>query len=107
MVGAGVSNPALRSSVIISLGSVLLWYALSIGLTYYNRWLLKSYGFHYPLTLTMIHMAVNWTLCWIIRAIDEARTNRPRTVLGWKHMITKVGQQTSRAFGVGPIVLTH
>ncbi|EDL96461.1 solute carrier family 35, member C2, isoform CRA_a [Rattus norvegicus] len=40
----------------LTLGLVLLYYCFSIGITFYNKWLTKS--FHFPLFMTMLHLAV-------------------------------------------------
>eukprot|EP00040_Diaphanoeca_grandis_P016336 m.84250 g.84250 ORF g.84250 m.84250 type:complete len:378 (+) comp25727_c0_seq1:172-1305(+) len=35
---------------------VLLWYIFSIGITFYNKWLFTWHGFHFPLSVTTVHM---------------------------------------------------
>jgi len=38
-------------------GYVLFWIACSAGVILYNKWILTVWEFHFPITLTMWHMA--------------------------------------------------
>lgn len=40
----------------ISVCYVLMWYAFSLGMTFFNKWLFEVYNFHFPLVVTTIHM---------------------------------------------------
>lgn len=37
-------------------GYVGFWIATSAGVILYNKWILTTWGFHFPITLTMWHM---------------------------------------------------
>nr|XP_056700932.1 solute carrier family 35 member C2 [Euleptes europaea] len=48
-------------------GLVLLYYAFSIGITFYNKWIMKSFGF--PLFMTLLHLLVIFALSGAARAL--------------------------------------
>ncbi|XP_013199486.1 solute carrier family 35 member C2 [Amyelois transitella] len=52
---------------LLSLGLILLYFSLSIGLTFYQGWLLKE--FSYPLTVVMYHLVVKWMLSVLVRTV--------------------------------------
>jgi solute carrier family 35 protein C2 len=54
--------------VLLSLLCALFWYMFSIGLTFYNKWLFRTYDLHFPLTVTSWHMVTNFLFSWICRA---------------------------------------
>lgn len=39
-----------------TIGAVLCWYSSNIGVLLFNKYLLSSYGFTYPIFLTLCHM---------------------------------------------------
>eukprot|EP01137_Pigoraptor_chileana_P006545 Opistho-2@51034 len=57
-------------------GYVLFWYILSIGLTFFNKWMYSSYGLKYPLSITTIHFLYG------LGAASFARWMRTRWSLG-------------------------
>ncbi|XP_042318119.1 solute carrier family 35 member C2 isoform X1 [Sceloporus undulatus] len=63
--GGGVGLPflLLRGSGVA--GLVLLYYGFSIGITFYNKWLLKSFSF--PLFMTLLHLLVIFLLSGLAR----------------------------------------
>ena len=42
--------------------AIALWISLSVSVILQNKWILHSYGFSYPITLTMVHMAFGATI---------------------------------------------
>ena len=46
-----------RLSSLWTLGLIALWYICNIGVLLLNKYLLSSYGFRYPIFLTMCHMS--------------------------------------------------
>lgn len=64
---------------LLSLGLILIYFALSIGLTFYQRWLLKD--FHYPLTVVMYHLIVKWMLSLLVRFVLCMVTGTPQLLL--------------------------
>lgn len=55
---------ALQTTVIIS-----IYFVLSVGLTFYQKWLFKSYGFNFPLGAVICHLVVKFLLSALIRCI--------------------------------------
>ncbi|XP_077302562.1 solute carrier family 35 member C2 [Arctopsyche grandis] len=62
-----------------SLLLILLYFTLSISLTFYQRWLLK--GFHFPLSVVVYHLVVKFCLSALIRGILYLYTGTPRVAL--------------------------
>ena len=63
---------------------IVLWITLSAGIILYNKWILNSFGFPFPVALTMIHMA----LCSLTRSMAQqvftsAVQMRGVNFLGW------------------------
>ncbi|CAG6021052.1 unnamed protein product [Menidia menidia] len=73
-----------------TVGLVLLYYVFSIGITFYNKWLMK--GFHYPLFMTLVHLTIIFSLSaltrWVYTAVCGA--GKPRVVLSWRDYLFKV-----------------
>lgn len=65
--------------IILSLSLILVYFSLSISLTFYQRWLLKD--FHFPLTVVMYHLIVKWILSVVIRTLLHIYTGIPQLVL--------------------------
>ncbi|XP_049885318.1 solute carrier family 35 member C2 [Pectinophora gossypiella] len=82
---------------LLSLGLILLYFSLSIGLTFYQRWLLKE--FHYPLTVVMYHLIVKWLLSVIIRIVLCLVTGVPQLLLSFPVCLKSVGP-TGLASGI-------
>ncbi|XP_040907762.1 solute carrier family 35 member C2 [Toxotes jaculatrix] len=74
--------------VLRTVGLVLLYYIFSIGITFYNKWLMK--GFHYPLFMTLVHLAINFSLSALTRRVMQSRTGKPRIILSWTEYLLKV-----------------
>ena len=51
-------------SIVVNICYVSLWIALSGTVILYNKWMLVYYGFDYPVTLTMWHMAFSAALAF-------------------------------------------
>ncbi|KAM8754455.1 solute carrier family 35 member C2-like isoform 1-T2 [Acanthopagrus schlegelii] len=71
-----------------TVGLVLLYYVFSIGITFYNKWLMK--GFHYPLFMTLVHLTANFCLSALTRRAMQCWTGKPRVILSWKDYLYKV-----------------
>jgi hypothetical protein len=50
-------SPAQVAQVALTYGYVAFWIVASAGVILYNKWILTVWGFDYPITLTMWHMA--------------------------------------------------
>ncbi|XP_060133420.1 solute carrier family 35 member C2 isoform X2 [Zootoca vivipara] len=89
--GGGAGSAAL----VVAL--VLLYYAFSIGITFYNKWIMKSFGF--PLFMTLLHLLVIFTLSGLTRRCAR-RPARP--LLPWAAYLRQVGPAAlSTALDVG------
>ncbi|XP_045913498.1 solute carrier family 35 member C2-like isoform X3 [Micropterus dolomieu] len=71
-----------------TIGLVLLYYVFSIGITFYNKWLMK--GFHYPLFMTLVHLSINFCLSALTRRSMQSWTGKPRIILSWRDYLRKV-----------------
>ncbi|XP_033009827.1 solute carrier family 35 member C2 [Lacerta agilis] len=84
-------------SVALAAGLVLLYYAFSIGITFYNKWIMKSFGF--PLFMTLLHLLVIFALSGLTRRCAR-RPARP--LLPWAAYLRQVGPAAlSTALDVG------
>ncbi|CAH0401762.1 unnamed protein product [Chilo suppressalis] len=82
---------------LLSLGLILIYFSLSIGLTFYQRWLLK--GFNFPLTVVMYHLIIKWILSVLVRTILYLITGTPQLVLPFMTCLRSVGP-TGLASGI-------
>lgn len=73
----------LSSSLLIA-----TYFVPSIGLTFYQRWLLQRY--HFPLIVVLIHMIIKFLLAVVIRLILAYKYGRPRLMVGWKEYLMGV-----------------
>lgn len=71
-----------------TIGLVLFYYVFSIGITFYNKWLMK--GFHFPLFMTLVHLTVIFCLSACTRSVLQCKTGKPRVMLNWSDYIYKV-----------------
>ncbi|XP_063001920.1 solute carrier family 35 member C2 [Elgaria multicarinata webbii] len=91
-------------------GLVLLYYAFSIGITFYNKWIMKSFSF--PLFMTLLHLLVIFLLSGLARRCcfcgpcvggGPLPVKRPaRPLLPWATYLRRVGPAAlSTALDVG------
>ncbi|XP_050763164.1 solute carrier family 35 member C2 isoform X3 [Gymnogyps californianus] len=73
--GAALGRAALAAPL------VLLYYGFSIGITFYNKWLMKSFPF--PLLVTLLHLLLIFGLSALARALARCRSGRPPPALSW------------------------
>ncbi|KAG8226789.1 hypothetical protein J437_LFUL002835 [Ladona fulva] len=71
-----------------TLGLISLYYTLSIGLVFYQHWLLKF--FRFPLSISVCHMVVKFILAGICRTLWECYHHRDRVTIDWKNYMLKV-----------------
>lgn len=82
------TNTGALPSIITSIGIICLYFPLSIGLTFYQRWFLKD--FHFPLMVVMIHLITKFVAAAICRTLWRCWTRRSRTRLDWLNIIRKI-----------------
>ncbi|XP_067410009.1 solute carrier family 35 member C2 isoform X2 [Emydura macquarii macquarii] len=91
---------AVLGKAALTLGLVLLYYCFSIGITFYNKWLMKS--FHFPLFMTLLHLLVIFLLSALTRALMRCCTKRSRVVLTWADYLKRVAPTAlSTALDIG------
>lgn len=71
-----------------TVGLVLFYYTFSIGITFYNKWLMKD--FHFPLFMTLVHLTIIFCLSSLTRQAMQCWTGKSRTVLSWTDYLRKV-----------------
>ncbi|KAM6248552.1 solute carrier family 35 member C2 isoform 5-T5 [Porphyrio hochstetteri] len=79
-MAAGAGAAALGRAALAA-PLVLLYYGFSIGITFYNKWLMKSFPF--PLLVTLLHLLLIFGLSALARALTRCRSGRPPAVLSW------------------------
>ncbi|XP_027478755.1 solute carrier family 35 member C2 isoform X2 [Zalophus californianus] len=87
-MGRWALDVAFVWKAVLTLGLVLLYYCFSIGITFYNKWLTKS--FHFPLFMTMLHLAVIFLFSALSRALVQCSSHRARVVLSWTDYLRRV-----------------
>ncbi|XP_071067850.1 solute carrier family 35 member C2 isoform X2 [Dasypus novemcinctus] len=87
-MGRWALDLAFAWKALLTLGLVLLYYCFSIGITFYNKWLTKS--FHFPLFMTMLHLAVIFLFSALSRALVQCSSHRARVVLSWTDYLRRV-----------------
>uniref|UniRef100_A0A9J7ZIC3 Solute carrier family 35 member C2 n=1 Tax=Cyprinus carpio carpio TaxID=630221 RepID=A0A9J7ZIC3_CYPCA len=71
-----------------SVGLVLFYYVFSIGITFYNKWLMKD--FHFPLFMTLVHLVIIFCFSTLTRFAMQCWIGKPRVTLPWKLYLSKV-----------------
>ncbi|XP_054835849.1 solute carrier family 35 member C2 [Eublepharis macularius] len=89
----------------LTAGLVLLYYAFSIGITFYNKWIMKSFAF--PLFMTLLHLLVIFGLsgaarAWRGRSAGAAARRARGPLLAWPGYLRRVAPAAlSTALDVG------
>ena len=84
---SGFSNPRVmkvEGVIILGLrttGLILLYYSFSIGITFYQKWLIK--GFHYPLLVVLTHLLIKYFLSALIRSVMKSLSGTARVKIPW------------------------
>ncbi|XP_053995025.1 solute carrier family 35 member C2 [Hylaeus anthracinus] len=69
---------------------ILIYFSLSVGLTFYLQWLYKTYGFNFPLTVVICHLAMKFLLSAIIRCVRTCYKRQQQLKLPWQSIIVMV-----------------
>ncbi|KAK7791723.1 hypothetical protein R5R35_009372 [Gryllus longicercus] len=72
-----------------SLSCIILYLVLSIGIVFYQRWILMDLQF--PLSMVLCHLTVKFILAGLCRNIWECCTSKERIVLQWGSYIKNIG----------------
>lgn len=81
-------NPLCCKYIITTTALILLYFSLSIGLTFYQRWLLQRLRF--PLFVTTGHLFVKFLAALFFRTLYECYTKKSRVTLDWYNYCKKV-----------------
>lgn len=76
--------------IFATLSYICLWYSFSLGMTFYNKWLFDTYHFHFPLTVTAIHMLIIFGLCSFARSVRFNYWGLECPVLSWTDTFKKI-----------------
>ncbi|XP_063152847.1 solute carrier family 35 member C2 isoform X1 [Candoia aspera] len=89
------------ASVARAAGLVLLYYGFSIGITFYNKWLMKRFAF--PLFMTLLHLLVIFALSGLARRCSRRLSaTTGRALLPWPAYLRQVAPTAlSTALDVG------
>ncbi|KAL1130643.1 hypothetical protein AAG570_011885 [Ranatra chinensis] len=67
---------------------ILIYFALSIGLTFYQRWFLQK--FHYPLVVVMCHLMIKLMVAALFRSLWQCWSRRQRVRVSWSNTIRRI-----------------
>jgi len=77
------------TEVFRTLSLIGFYYVASIGLTFYQSWLLKK--LQYPLTIVLVHFIMKFVAAGSCRAGYSLYTGLDRVSLGWSHVLGRIG----------------
>lgn len=79
---------AILWKILFTVGLVLFYYCFSIGITFYNKWMLKK--FHLPLFMTLVHLLMIFIMSSVSRVLMTCYSGRARVILPWSDYLKKV-----------------
>ncbi|XP_063240101.1 solute carrier family 35 member C2 [Bacillus rossius redtenbacheri] len=82
------SAPCVRF-VLRSVALILLYFSLSVGLTFYQRLFLKD--FHFPLSVVLVHLVLKLLLAWLYRVAWACYSGQSRVALSWDNFLARLG----------------
>ncbi|XP_014218676.1 solute carrier family 35 member C2 [Copidosoma floridanum] len=72
-------------------GLICLYFVLSIGLTFYQKWLYGTYKLNYPLLVVCSHLVLKYFLSSFIRYIRKCYKTQQICQLNWQSMVWILG----------------
>ncbi|XP_055607366.1 solute carrier family 35 member C2 [Uranotaenia lowii] len=76
------------NTILATLILILCYFTLSIGLTFYQRWLLQKFKF--PLSVVVYHLCIKLVMSAVVREIYKCATKKNRIVLDWRTSVRKI-----------------
>lgn len=73
------------------IGYTLMWYCFSIGITFYNKWLFMWYGFHFPLSVTTVHMICTFGWSGVARQYLRWAQGVQYNKISWQNIVYRIG----------------
>ncbi|XP_076171108.1 solute carrier family 35 member C2-like [Ptiloglossa arizonensis] len=87
--GAFKQETSIWKKAFLTFLLILIYFVLSVGLTFYLKWLYNTYGFHFPLTVVICHLLTKFLLSAIIRCIKTCY-KRQQLKLPWQSQILMI-----------------
>jgi len=85
---AQVKNSNFWVTLVNTAALIAFYYSSSIGLTFYQSWLMKELRF--PLTIVLCHFVMKFCMGWACRAAYTMHTGLERVALPWSQMLGRV-----------------
>jgi len=85
---AQVKNSNFWVTLVNTAALIAFYYSSSIGLTFYQSWLMKELRF--PLTIVLCHFVMKFCMGWACRAAYTMHTGLQRVALPWSQMLGRV-----------------
>lgn len=77
---------AIRAVLLIS-----IYFVFSIGLTFYQQWLYRTYGFHFPLSVVFCHLIIKFLLSALVRCIRTCYKGQPQVKPPFQSLVASIG----------------
>ncbi|XP_022913966.1 solute carrier family 35 member C2 [Onthophagus taurus] len=81
-------TPSCVRASLITGALIAIYFAPSIGLTFYQRWLLQKFKF--PLFTVLIHLVVKFLLAALWRSCASLKNDKPKLVVPLKDIFTSI-----------------
>ncbi|XP_055702663.1 solute carrier family 35 member C2 isoform X2 [Phlebotomus papatasi] len=94
-----IGRMTLAQRALFTLCLILMYFALSIGLTFYQRSLLQSFKF--PLSVVLYHLLIKLLLSGLIRCVYRLVTGRSRVVLSCRNLFKIVPTGIASGLDIG------
>ncbi|KFB50738.1 AGAP005537-PA-like protein [Anopheles sinensis] len=86
--GDGQRKNGFANRIIVTLVLIVCYFAMSIGLTFYQRNLLQQ--FKLPLFVVLYHLVIKLMLSALVRFVLRCVTKKPRILLDWRTSVRKI-----------------
>ncbi|XP_059620269.1 solute carrier family 35 member C2 [Phlebotomus argentipes] len=89
----------LAQTALFTLCLILMYFTLSIGLTFYQRSLLQEFKF--PLSVVLYHLVIKLLLSGLVRCLYRLITGKPRVVLSCRNLLKVVPTGLASGLDIG------
>ncbi|XP_066592564.1 solute carrier family 35 member C2 [Prorops nasuta] len=66
---------------------LFVYFVLSVGLTFYQKWLYKTYDFNFPLAVVTCHLCIKFVLSALIRGIRRCYKGQQQIKVPWQSLV--------------------
>uniref|UniRef100_A0A182ITB7 Sugar phosphate transporter domain-containing protein n=2 Tax=Anopheles atroparvus TaxID=41427 RepID=A0A182ITB7_ANOAO len=84
----GQRKNGFTNRIIVTLVLIVCYFAMSIGLTFYQSHLLQQ--FRLPLFVVLYHLVIKLILSAVVRVVLRCVTKKPRILLDWRTSVRKI-----------------